>query len=149
MRLGVPLGAGRIGKWVRIPRGRATVKIVGSVERRCKSQETCPDAVAAFERPRKGVQAAGISLFPEKIPSPACRLCATERVTGFVFSISQGSLKRRNFSAPSLRALRLRGEPSVSKTHCGDAEDAEVSQKTRPLVASHHDVCNRAELFVL
>jgi len=30
MRLGVPLGAGRIGKRVRIPRGRATVKIVAS-----------------------------------------------------------------------------------------------------------------------
>jgi hypothetical protein len=48
-----------------------------------RSQETCPDAVAAFERPRKGVQAAGISLFSAKIPSPACRLCVAEEVTGF------------------------------------------------------------------
>src|ERR1700687_3539157 len=88
--------------------------------------------------------------FPEKIPSPACRLRVAERVTGFVFSISQESLSRRNFSAPSPCALRLCGEPSVKKPHRGDAEDAEVSQrKTRLLVASHRDVCNRADPFLL
>src|SRR6266436_8574637 len=54
MRLGVPRRAGRIGKRVRIPRGRATVKIVAN-ERRCKSQETCPDAVCSLRTPRARV----------------------------------------------------------------------------------------------
>jgi hypothetical protein len=53
MRLGVPRRAGRIGKRVRIPRGRATVKIVAEFMRRCKSQETCPDAVCSFRTPAK------------------------------------------------------------------------------------------------
>jgi iron complex transport system substrate-binding protein len=51
---------------VRIPRGRATVKIAAKFKAAMQSQETCPDAVAAFERPRKGVQAAGISLFRKR-----------------------------------------------------------------------------------
>jgi len=50
------------------------VKIAAEFKAAMQSQETCPDAVAAFERPRKGVQAAGNSLFSEKIPSPACHL---------------------------------------------------------------------------
>src|SRR6266446_1175054 len=54
MRLGVPRRAGRIGKRVRIPRGRATVKIVAD-ERRCKSQETCPNAICSLRTPRARV----------------------------------------------------------------------------------------------
>src|SRR5882762_3450182 len=50
-----------------------------------QSQETCPDDIAAFERPRKGVQAAGNFSFPEKVPSPACRFRVAEEVTGFCF----------------------------------------------------------------
>ena len=48
-----------------------------------QSQETCPDDIAAFERPRKGVQAAGSFSFPEKVPSPACRFRVAEEVAGF------------------------------------------------------------------
>jgi len=48
-----------------------------------QSQETCPDDVAAFERPRKGVQAAGNFSFPEKVPSPACHFRVAEEVAGF------------------------------------------------------------------
>jgi hypothetical protein len=44
--------AGRIGKRVRIPRGRATVNDFTAAGE-AKSQETCPDVAAAFERPRK------------------------------------------------------------------------------------------------
>src|SRR5258707_11101164 len=50
-----------------------------------QSQETCPDDIAAFERPRKGVQAAGSFSFPEKVPSPACRLRVAGEVAGFWF----------------------------------------------------------------
>src|SRR5712671_6127535 len=79
MRLGVPRRAGRIGKRVRIPRGRATVKIVAN-ERRCKSQETCPNAVCSLRTPRAWVfrPPQGI-VFLEKIPSPACRFRVAER----------------------------------------------------------------------
>jgi hypothetical protein len=49
-------------------------------ESEAKSQETCPNVAAAFERPRKGVQVAvGISAFPKMIPSPACRFAWQKR----------------------------------------------------------------------
>jgi hypothetical protein len=48
-----------------------------------QSQETCPNVAAAFERPRKGVQAAMGIFQSEKIPSPACRPARGHEVTGF------------------------------------------------------------------
>jgi hypothetical protein len=52
---------------------------------------------AAFERPRKGVQAAMGIRFSEKIPSPACRIRVAERSTGFcLFSLTR-VLRRKEF----------------------------------------------------
>ena len=68
---------GRIGKRVRIPRGRATVmRLLPTTSEVVKSssslsQETCPRRFAAFERSRKGVQAARVS---QAVFSPADRL---------------------------------------------------------------------------
>ena len=83
-----------------------------------QSQETCPDGVAAFERPRKGVQAAVGNIFSEEIPSPACRFRAAEEVTGFCFfnskiilsvisvalCVSVVNVFKRNFTTEAQRA---------------------------------------------
>jgi len=88
MRLGVPRRAGRIGKRVKIPRGRATVKIVASEAAMQKPGDLPERRLQLSNASRKGVQAAVGTLFSEKIPSPACRLCVAERSTGFcLFSI--------------------------------------------------------------
>src|SRR5258706_9853476 len=83
MRLGVPLRAGRIGKRVRIPRGRATVKIVASEAPMQKPGDLPGRCLQLSNASRKGVQAAVGILFSEKIPSPACRFRVAERATGF------------------------------------------------------------------
>src|SRR5882672_10667424 len=54
MRLGVPRRAGRIGKRVRIPRGRATVKIVASESDDAKARRPARTSFAAFERLAQG-----------------------------------------------------------------------------------------------
>src|SRR6266849_6350472 len=54
MRLGVPLGAGRIGKRVRIPRGRATVKIV-AFEATMQKPGDLPGRSCSFRTPRARV----------------------------------------------------------------------------------------------
>jgi hypothetical protein len=48
-----------------------------------QSQETCPDAVAAFERPRKGVQAAVGIFLPGKDPVASLSLSRRRRAAGF------------------------------------------------------------------
>ena len=116
--------AGRIGKRVRIPRGRATVKIVAD-EATVQSQETCPDAVAAFERPRKGVQAAVGILFSEEIPSPACCLCAGEG-DGILF-IKLKSISLCNLCGP----LCLCGKCFQTRVHHRGTENhREATERT-------------------
>jgi hypothetical protein len=75
----VPQEMGRIGKRVIIPCGRATVMRVLLKAAISLSQETCP-GFAAFERSRKGVQAARV---PKAVFSPADRLL-------FLFAKDQG-----------------------------------------------------------
>jgi hypothetical protein len=70
-RLGVPRRAGRIGKRVRIPRGRATVKIVAFKGDDAKARRPARTQLQLSNASRKGVQAAVGILFSEKIPSPA------------------------------------------------------------------------------
>jgi hypothetical protein len=50
--------AGRIGKRVRIPRGRATVKFIASSDE--QSQETCRNAVAVLNAREKVFRPQGI-----------------------------------------------------------------------------------------
>ena len=70
-----------------------------------QSQETCPDAVAAFERPRKGVQAAVGNIFSEEIPSPACRFRAArgDGILFFQIGTKRGTLQTSNKSLQSGR----------------------------------------------
>jgi hypothetical protein len=68
---------------VRIPRGRATVKIVASEATMQKPGDLPGRSLQLSNASRKGVQAAVEILFSEKIPSPACRFCVAERVMGF------------------------------------------------------------------
>ncbi len=90
MRLGVPRRAGRIGKRVRFPRGRATVKIVAAEVTMQKPGDLPGRCLQLSNASRKGVQAAVGNLFSEKIPSPACRIRVAERVTGFcLFSLQE------------------------------------------------------------
>ena len=68
MRLGVPRRAGRIGKRVRIPRGRATVKIVASKATMQKPGDLPGRCLQLSNASRKGVQAAVGILFSGKDP---------------------------------------------------------------------------------
>src|SRR5258706_14619235 len=53
-------------------------------KRRCKSQETCPDAVCSFRTPRaRGFWPPWEFSSRKKIPSPACHFRVAEIVTGF------------------------------------------------------------------
>jgi hypothetical protein len=82
---------------VKIPRGRATVKIVASESGDAKARRPARTPFAAFERLAQGVQAAVGMLFSEKIPSPACRFRVAERSTGFcLFSFTKASSEERN-----------------------------------------------------
>src|SRR6266436_8647725 len=108
MRLGVPLRAGRIGKRVRIPRGRATVKIVASEAPMQKPGDLPGRCLQLSNASRKGVQAAVGILFSEKIPSPACRFRVAERVTGFcLFSFTKASSQDALLCAPAAPSASL------------------------------------------
>ena len=68
MRLGVPRRAGRIGKRVRLPRGRATVKIVANKATMQKPGDLPERRLQLSNASRKGVQAAVEILFSRKDP---------------------------------------------------------------------------------
>jgi hypothetical protein len=59
------------------------VKIVASEAAMQKPGDLPGRCLQLSNASRKGVQAAVGILFSEKIPSPACRFCVAERVTGF------------------------------------------------------------------
>src|SRR5438034_3602954 len=122
MRLGVPHCAGIIGKRVRLPRGRATVKIVAAKDD-AKARRPARTLFAAFERLAQGCSGRlGKSLLGKKIPSPACRFRVAEKVTGFVFSTYFGVRRQRRrfgFTGRSKAVSRYacRGTPSF--VDCG------------------------------
>jgi hypothetical protein len=68
---------------VRIPRGRATVKIAAESATMQKPGDLPRRCLQLSNASRQGVQAVMGILFPEKIPSPACYPRVTERSTGF------------------------------------------------------------------
>ena len=73
---------------MRLPRGRATVKIAADSAEMQKPGDLPGRCLQLSNASRKGVQAAVGTLFSEKIPSPAFRFCVAERSTGFcLFSI--------------------------------------------------------------
>jgi len=77
------------------------VKIVAFVLATMQSQETCPDAVAAFECPRKGVQAAGISLFRKRSRRQPVAFAWQKRWRDFEFSAKCG-VRRHGEAAAAL-----------------------------------------------
>ncbi len=98
MRLGVPHRAGIIGKRVRIPRGRATVKVVAGKATMQKPGDLPGRRLQLSNAPRKGVQAAVGILFSEKDPVASLSLLPDRKVTGFCFF-------KRLWSAPTTAAL--------------------------------------------
>ena len=74
---------------MRIPRGRATVKIVASEAAMQKPGDLPERRLQLSNASRKGVQAAVGTLFSEKIPSPACRFAWQKGRRDFVFSASE------------------------------------------------------------
>jgi iron complex transport system substrate-binding protein len=82
-----------------------------------KSQETCPDAVAAFERPRKGVQAAGISLFRKRSRrQPAAFAWQRGRRVLYFQLRTEGKSSRRNLRALCVSAVNLRARQFTAET---------------------------------
>jgi len=77
------------------------VKIAARFEATMKSQETCPNAVAAFERPRKGVQAVGNSLFRKRSRRQPVAFARQKGRRDFVFSAKFG-VRRQNEAATAL-----------------------------------------------
>jgi hypothetical protein len=74
----------RIGKRVRIPRGRATVNESGRFQKnvRSLSQETCPECSAALSTLAQGVLAATGFLSSPLMPEFPCWI---QEVSGFCF----------------------------------------------------------------
>ena len=80
LKIWVPREPGRIGKRVRLPRGRATVMRLfachdlSGKRSSTLSQETCPRCFAAFERPRKAFRPPGFeAIFKSRRPPVAFR----------------------------------------------------------------------------
>ena len=84
MRLGVPRRAGRIGKRVRIPRGRATVKIVAFEATMQKPGDLPGRRLQLSNASRKGVQAAVGNLFSRKDPVASLSLLRGRKGDGIL-----------------------------------------------------------------
>lgn len=121
---------------MRIPRGRATVKIVAS-EVTMQKPETCPDAVCSFRTPRARVfRPPWESSSPQKDPVASLSLSRGRKGDGILhfqihlkLKVFRQSIRLLVFSARPLRTRRLRGEYSCDAPHRRDAEFAEVSQR--------------------